>query len=147
MKVILIEDIKKLGKKDEIKELKDGYASFLINEKKAVPYSSRSFEILENQIEKRKQNEEDLINECNIIKSKIEKTDLKFKLKTGASDKVFGSVSTKNISDKLKELGYDIDKKKIVSDGEINSLGYHNIKINLHKKVIANIRIEVIKEK
>lgn len=147
MKVILIEDIKKLGKKDEIKELKDGYASFLINEKKAVPYSSRSFEILENQIEKRKQNEEDLINECNIIKSKIEKTDLKFKLKTGASDKVFGSVSTKNISDKLKELGYDIDKKKIVSEAEINSLGYHNIKINLNKKVIANIRIEVIKEK
>jgi large subunit ribosomal protein L9 len=146
MKIILLTDIKKLGKKDEIKEVKDGYANFLIADKKAVSCSNRSVQILENQIEKRKEVEDETIKECNDIKIKLEKTNLKFKLKTGANDKAFGSISTKNISDALKEKGFDIDKKKIKTKLDINSLGFYEVNINLHKKVIANIRIEVIKE-
>lgn len=146
MKIILLENVKSLGKKDDIKEVKDGYAKFLINEKKAVQYTSRSVQILDKQIDTRKKNEEDLIKECTEIKNKIEKLNLKFKVKTGKDDRVFGSVSTKEIADELKKKGFNIDKKKIETDVEINSLGYHEISINLHKSVIAKIRIELIKE-
>ena len=146
MKIILLENIKSLGKKDDIKDVKDGYAKFLINEKKAVQYSSRSAEILDREIDIRNKNEEALINECNEIKNKIEKLNLKFKVKTGSSDKVFGSVSSKEIAEELKKIGFNIDKKKIECDTELNTLGYHSITINLHKKVVAKINIELIKE-
>lgn len=146
MKIILLENVKSLGKKDEIKEVKDGYAKFLINQKKAVQYTSRSAEVLGRQLDTRKKEEDALIAECTEIKNKIEKLDLKFKVKTGKEDKVFGSVSTKEIADAFKKKGYDIDKKKIELDGDINTLGYHNIEVNLHKKVIAKVSIEVVKE-
>lgn len=146
MKVILLTDVKSLGKKDEIKEVKDGYAKFLINERKAVQYTNKSVEILDKEIATRKQEEDALVKECTEIKNKVEKLNLKFKVKTGAGDKVFGSVSTKEIASKLKEKGFDIDKKKIVTDFEINTLGFHEVKINLHKKVIAKVRVELVKE-
>lgn len=146
MKVILLTDVKSLGKKDEIKEVKDGYAKFLINEKKAVQYTNKSVEILDKEIATRKQEEDALVKECTEIKNKVEKLNLKFKVKTGAGDKVFGSVSTKEIASELKEKGFDIDKKKIVTDFEINTLGFHEVKINLHKKVIAKVRVELVKE-
>lgn len=146
MKVILLTDVKSLGKKDEIKEVKDGYAKFLINEKKAVQYTNKSVEILDKEIDERKKQEAATIKECNEIKNKIEKIELKFKVKTGANDKVFGSISTKEISEALKKKGYEIDKKKIVTDTEVNSLGYHEVKINLHKEVVAKVRIELVKE-
>ena len=146
MKIILLENIKSLGKKDEIKEVKDGYAKFLINEKKAVQYSYRSVEILDREIDIRNKNEEALIKECNEIKNKIEKLNLKFKVKTGINDKVFGSISSKEIVDELKKRGFNIDKKKIECDTELNTLGYHNVFINLHKKVVVKIRVELIKE-
>ena len=146
MKVILLENIKSLGKKDDIKEVKDGYAKFLINEKKAVQYSSRSVEILDREIDLRNKNEEALIKECNDVKNKIEKLNLKFKVKTGVNDKVFGSISNKEIAEQLKKFGFNIDKKKIDSGSELNTLGYHEIIINLHKKVVVKINIELIKE-
>lgn len=146
MKVILLADVKNLGKKDEIKEVKDGYAKFLINDKKAVQYTNRSVEILDKELETRKKEEDALVCECTDIKEKIEKLNLKFKVKTGTNDKVFGSVSTKEISSALKEKGFNIDKKKIVTEFEINTLGYHEVTINLHKKVIAKVKIELVKE-
>ena len=113
---------------------------------KAVQYSSRSVQILDKQIDTRKKNEEELIKECTDIKNKIEKLNLKFKVKTGKDDRVFGSVSTKEIADELKKKGFSIDKKKIETDVEVNTLGYHEVSINLHKKVVAKIRIELVKE-
>lgn len=145
MKVILLENIKSLGKKDEIKEVKDGYAKFLINEKKAVVYSNRSAEILNSEIEQRRLDEEALISECTKIKNQLEKLNLKFKVKTGKGDRVFGSISTKEIAEVLKKYT-NIDKKKIETTTDLNSLGYHEIKINLHKKVIATLKVELIKE-
>ena len=83
MKVIFLADVKKQAKKDEIKEVKDGYASYLIKEKLAVPYTEQSVKVLENEIQDRKDKEDALIAECNKIKAKLENKNIKFKVKTG----------------------------------------------------------------
>lgn len=141
MKVIFLADVKKQAKKDEIKEVKDGYASYLIKEKLAVPYTEQSVKVLENEIQDRKDKEDALIAECNKIKSKLENKNIKFKVKTGNQDRVFGSISTKQISEELNKMGFDIDKKKIDLNGDVNTLGTHIVTINLHKKVSFNINV------
>ncbi len=141
MKVIFIEDVKKQAKKDEIKEVKDGYANFLISKKLAVPYTEKSVEVLKKEIKVREDKEEALIEECNQIRKKLEGKEVSFKVKTGSQDKVFGSISSKQISEELSKLGFDIDKKKIQIDGDINTLGTHNVKIVLHKKVSFDIKV------
>ena len=141
MKVIFIKDVKGQGKKDDIKEVKDGYAKFLISNSLAVAYTSNSVKVLNNQIDKRKQEEQELIKECNKIKDKLKGKKIEFKVKTGKEDKVFGSISTKQISEELAKMGYDIDKKKITCDTEINSLGTHEVTITLHKEVVFKLDV------
>lgn len=145
MKVIFLSDVKSHGKKNEIKELKDGFAKYLIASKLAIPYTSRSVEILKSEIEKKEQLEEETVNEALKFKKKLEKVELEFVVKTGEKDKVFGNVSSKTIYEKLKSLGFDIDKKKIKLTSEMNSLGDHEIEIELHKKVICKIKVLIKK--
>ena len=141
MKVIFLTDVKKQAKKDEIKDVKDGYASYLIANHLAVAYTKGSAQTLNKEISDRKEAEDKLVEECNKVKSKLENKVIKFKVKTGSNGRVFGSISSKQISEELTKLGYDIDKKKIVILEDINSLGTHIVKINLHKKVSFNINI------
>ena len=104
MKVIFLKDVKGQGKRDEVKEVKDGYAeNFLIKNGYAIKYSSRSSEILDRQLTDRKNKENELIKECEKIKTSLEKMELEFKVKTGKQDKVFGSISSKQISDELSK--------------------------------------------
>ncbi|MBO6242948.1 MAG: 50S ribosomal protein L9, partial [Clostridia bacterium] len=79
------------------------------------------------------------------IKKELENNEYIFKVKTGKEDKVFGSVSSKAISDELEKYGYKIDKKKIQIDESLSTLGTHIVKIELHPKVVANIKIILIK--
>jgi large subunit ribosomal protein L9 len=145
MKIIFIKDVKGQGKKDDIKDVKDGYAKYLISSNSAVPYTEKSVSVLNKQIDKRKEEEKELVDSLNKIKNKLENKKIEFKVKTGNNDKVFGSISTKQISDELSKLGFDIDKKKIECDSELNTLGTHVIKINLHKEVIFNINVILVK--
>ena len=146
MKVIFIKDVKKQAHKDEIKEVKDGYAKFLISEGLAVPYTSKSANVLDNEIKDRELKEQALIDECNKIKDELQSKKIVFQVKTGAQDRVFGNISTKQISEEFSKMGYDIDKKKITIDGDINSLGTHKILITLHKKVKFEFDIVLIKQ-
>ena len=142
MKVILLKDVKKQGKKDDIIEVSDGYATnYLIKNKLAVAYSKRSSEVLDKQIEKRNDEEQKLIDSYNEIKKKIENKEFRFKVKTGKEDKVFGTISSKAVADELNKKGYKIDKKCIMIDNAIDTLGTHVVKIRLHKKVEFNIKI------
>ena len=146
MKVILLCDVKNQGKKDSIIEVSDGYANnYLIKNNLAVPYTKRSSEILTNKINKMNEEEEKLVNSLNEIRKKLEDKNIIFKVKTGAQDKVFGTISSKQISEKLKEMGYQIDKKCIKLDTPVSSLGVTKVTLELHKKVIFNINIELVK--
>lgn len=144
MEVIFIKDLKGQGKKGEIKTVKDGYATnFLIKNKYAVKKNDENMHILE--INKKHEAALDDKNrkEALLIKEKLEKEVLKFKVKTGASDKVFGSISVKQIKEKLTE--YNIDKNMINIISPISSLGYHDIEINLYKDVKAKVKVYLTK--
>ena len=145
MKIILISDVKKQGKKGDILDVKDGYGKFLINNHQAVMYTNTSVERLND--EKAKAKELDLSNrdEANKLKDKLAKEVISFTVKTGANDKVFGSISTKQICEELKNKGYNIDKKQIILDIPISSIGMFDVKVNLYKDINGIIKIEVKK--
>ena len=144
MKVIFIKDLKGQGKKGEIKNVKDGYGSnFLIKNGYAILANEGNLKHFNTQKKKEEDKEQELINECEKIKEKLEKLTLKIKVKVGTQDRVFGSVSTKQIANEL--VDFNIDKNKIKINEPLTSLGTHNVTIELHKKVKANLRVELVK--
>ena len=144
MKVIFIKDLKKQGKVNEIKEVSDGYATnFLIKNGYAVKYTKTSNEILNTNIKNAALEEEKNIKEATKMKNELEKKEIVFKIKSGADGRTFGTISTKQIAEKLNELGYKIDKKQIEIDVPLNVLGTHYVKVNLHKKVSCNLKISL----
>ncbi len=145
MKIILLKDVKKQGKSGDILEVKDGYGNFLISKGDAVVATKVSVNILDKENKEREANELLNIKKCEELKKKLEKTNISFKVKTGAQDKVFGSISPKQIVDELKKLGFDINKTQIKLDVPLSTLGTHVVHIELHKKVTANINIKLEK--
>ena len=144
MKVILLQDVKKQGKKDDLLDVSDGYAkNFLIKNKLAVPYTKTSKEILDTEVDRRTRDEEALIASCEELKKKLEGKDFSFTFKSGKDGRLFGTVSTKQLSEELKKNGFEVDKKKIDMPIKIDRLGVYNITINLHKKVVATIRVHI----
>lgn len=143
MKVIFIKDLKKQGKVNEIKEVSNGYATnFLIKNGYAVKYTKTSADILDKDIKKKEEMEKDAIKEAGETKEKLEKLVLEFKV-TANNGKVFGSISNKQISEELKSKGFNIDKKLIDTNGAISTLGIHIVKVNLHKKVVSELKVKL----
>ena len=147
MKVIFIKDLKNQGKINDIKEVSDGYATnYLIKNGYAVKYTKGSLDRLNKKLNDDKLKDEYNRDEAIKLKEKLEKERLIFNMNTGVNGKVFGNISTKQISEQLKEKGYDIDKKNIKIDGNLNTIGIHQIQIEIYKNISANISIE-LKEK
>ena len=146
MKVIFIKDLKKQGRVNDIKEVSDGYAiNFLIKNGYAVKYTKTSSDILNRDIKKKAEMEEKAIMESNVLKEKLEKVVLEFGVSAN-NGKVFGSISSKQISEELRKKGFSIDRKLIDIDGSLSSLGTHIVGVNLHKKVRAELKVRLIQK-
>ena len=146
MKVILLSDVKKVGKKGEIKEVADGYArNYLISRGLAVVASEGANKVLAKQNKEKEKQEQIAKQEAIKLKEELSKLELDFRVKA-KEGRVSGSVSTKEIAEELKKKGIEIDKRKIVDNEPITSLGYSNIKIELYKGVIGIIKVKLIEE-
>ncbi len=145
MKVILLKDIRKLGKKDDVVEVSDGYArNFLIKNKSAIAYTKGSAKVLDNQMEERAKHEAELKKEAEELKEELKNVTLEFRLSAGKNGAVFGSVSSKQIVEALTKKGYKIDKRKLQMDQSISSLGTTRVKVDLyHGQVIGEIVVHV----
>ena len=146
MEVIFVKDLRGQGKKGDIKNVKDGYAqNYLIKNGYAVAKTKDN--LLKLQQEQSRKAKEDEANKklAEELKKKLDKVVLEFKVKTGAGDKVFGSVSLKQVKDELTKLGYNIDKSQIEITSPISSLGFHNVNINLYPTITSTIKVHVIK--
>lgn len=146
MKVIFCQDVKGVGKKDDIKEVKDGYAiNYLIKKNLAVVANQENIVKLKKEQSQRKEDYDNAKQEAIGIKKKLEKMTLTFKVKTGEGDRVFGSISQKQIKEKLKENEFNIEKNQIKLEDSLASLGFHKVVIELHKEVSAIIKIHLVK--
>ncbi|MBP3703449.1 MAG: 50S ribosomal protein L9 [Lachnospiraceae bacterium] len=145
MKVILLEDVKSLGKKDEIVEVNDGYArNFILPKKKGVEATSKNL----NDLKLKKANEDKVAAEklaqAKAFAAELTQKQVVVKIKTGSDGRAFGSVSTKEIAQEAKaQLGYELDKKKMQLDVPIKSEGTYNVTIKLHPKVSASLKVIV----
>lgn len=134
MKVILLKDVKKVGKKDEVKEVSDGYArNFLIKNGLAVAYTKGSVKVLDAQLEDRRQQEAELKKEAEGVAEKLKNIKLEFKLNAGKEGQVFGSVSSKQIAEALLKKGIKVERRKMVMEIPIASLGTTRVKVDLYK--------------
>ena len=146
MQVIFLKDLRGQGKKGDIKEVSDGYAmNFLIKKGYAVKKTETSLNKLNKEIENNKVLDEKNTKEAKEYAKKLEKVTLTFHAKAGKMDKMFGSISTKQIKEELDKLGFSIDKKQIEME-TINTFGYHDVMINLYKDVIGKIKVLVNKD-
>ena len=146
MKVILTQDIKGVGKKDEIINANDGYArNFLLPRKLAVEANSQNMSLLQGRKDsanyKKEQEKENALN----VKEKLSKIMLNIKVKAGGNGKIFGSITSKEIATELKnQYNIDIDKKKILLKDSIKELGVFNIEIKLYEGIIGKLKIDII---
>ena len=145
MKVILLADVKALGKKGEIVEVSNGYARNALLPKKlgveATPANLNNLKLKKAHDEKVA---EENLEEAKALKEEIEKWTVEVKIKTGEGGKVFGSVSTKEVVDACeKQYGKKIDKKKLVLDVPMKALGIYNLTVKLHPEVQATLKVHV----
>ncbi|SEA46926.1 large subunit ribosomal protein L9 [Oribacterium sp. KHPX15] len=146
MKVILLKDVKALGKKGDIVEVSEGYGrNFIIPSKTGVIADNKNLNTLKLQ----KQNEEKIaqekLEEAQALKEKIEQVKLTLKVKSGSDGRTFGSVSTKEVQEALKaQAGIEVDKKKFSVDVPMKNLGGYDVNVKLHKDVTAVLHVSVI---
>ncbi len=145
MKVILLEDVKSLGKKGEVVNVSDGYArNFIFKKNLGLESNGKNL----NDLKLQKQNEEKVAQEhleaAQELAKKLEAAKVELKIKTGEGGRTFGSVSSKEIAIAVKEqLGYDLDKKKIQIKEAIRTPGMHLVPVKLHQKVTAELKVHV----
>lgn len=144
MKVILLEDVKSVGKKDEVVEVNNGYArNVLFRKNLGIEATNKAL----NDLKLRKANDDKLaaeaLAEAKVLAKEIEEKQLVLKMKVGEGGRTFGSISTKEIAaEAKKQLGYDLDKKKMHCE-PIKNLGFHDVTIKVHPQVTATLRVKV----
>lgn len=147
MKVIFLQDVKGQGKKGEVKDVSEGYANnFLFPRKMAAPASEGAMKVLEQQKkaeDKRKAQEK---ADAEALGRKLAETTVTIKAKSGADGRLFGAVSSKQVAEALDKAGLKVDKRKLVMDEPIRTLGFTEVAVKLHPEVTSKIRVQVVEE-
>ena len=147
MKVILLEDVKSLGKKGQLVDVSDGYArNFILSKKKGIEATAKNM----NDLKLQKAHEDKLaaqrLEEAKLFAAEIAKAEVVLKLKVGEGGKLFGAVSSKEIAQAAKEqLNMELDKKKLVLPNPIKTVGTTSVSVKLHPQVTAELKV-VVKE-
>lgn len=149
MRVILLKDVKGIGKKQDIVNVKDGYASnYLIPNKLAVAYSEKAHEILNDQKAEEAANIERMKQNASEIAAKLENITVQFTAKGSGDGRMFGTISTKQIEEQLKvQFGIEIDKRKFVDKMPVDHFGYSKLKIDLYKGILGTVTVLVNESK
>ena len=145
MKVILLADVKKVGKKDQIVEVSDGYAqNFLIARKLAVPATTGSKAVLQKQQDDEAARQAKLREEAKALAEQLKTITLEFTVQSGKDGKMFGNISLKQVADQLENnYKISVDKRKFVDKGPLDILGFHHLKIELYKGVIGEVNVHI----
>ncbi len=145
MEVILLQDVKALGKKGEIVKVNDGYArNFILPKKLGIEASKKNLSDLKKQREDEERERQEILKEAQILGEQIKKIGVTLKIKTGENGKVFGSVSSKEIATVLLEQHQlEIDKKKINISDQIKSTGEYEVSVKLHPQVTVLLKVKV----
>ena len=148
MELILKQDIDNLGFKDEVVTVRNGYGrNFLIPSGKAVLATDSAKKVLAENLKQQTKKDQKLVKEAEKLANAILKIDLKISAKVGEGDKLFGSISSKNLSDALSKEGKDVDKKYIIIPGRnIKRLGNYEATLRLHRNVVIKYPFEIIAE-
>ena len=148
MEIILLQDVPRLGSKDDIVNVKDGYArNFLIPQKQAIVATESAKKVLSENQRQRAHKEAKLKEEALAIAAKLEGLKISIGAKTSTTGKIFGSVNNIQIAEALKENGFDIDRKQItIKEDAIKEVGKHVAKIKLHREVYFELEFEVVSE-
>ena len=138
MEVILLADVKNVGKKNQTVNVSDGFANnFLLKRHLAVPVSKKSVEILENQKEDARKAEEKACQDAKDLAERLKDITLEFSAKVGKDSKLFGSISLKQVEEEMKaKHNIVIDKRKFLDKGPLDMLGSYRLRIELHKYVL-----------
>ncbi|HSM48250.1 MAG TPA: 50S ribosomal protein L9 [Draconibacterium sp.] len=148
MEIILIQDVDRLGSKDDLVKVKDGFArNYLIPQKKAIVATSTAKKVLAENTKQRAHKEAKLKNEALSIAEKLANKKITIGAKTSTLGKIFGSVNTIQIAEAINKKGFEIDRKQIMlPEDHIKEVGTYSAKIKLHKEVIIEIEFEVVAE-
>lgn len=146
MKVILLEDVKSLGKKGETVNVSDGYArNFIIPQKKGVEATAGNLNTLKLQKANEEKVAKELKEEAEQLAAKLKEAPVTIQAKLGNNGKLFGAISGKEIAQELsKQAGLEVDKKKLLLDEPIKELGTFVVKARLHKDVLGEITVNVV---
>jgi large subunit ribosomal protein L9 len=148
MEVILIQDVERLGSKDDVVIVKDGYArNYLIPTKKAIAATESAKKVLAENTRQRAHKEARLREEALSVAEKLANKVVKIGAKVSSSGKIFGSVNTIQVAEAINKKGFEIDRKQITLPEEsIKEVGAYNAKIKLYKDVIVELEFEVVGE-
>lgn len=146
MQVILLEDVKSLGKKGQIVKVNDGYArNYVLPKKLGLEATTKNLNDLKLQKSNEEKLQKELLEEAKALKAKIEEKPVTVTIKAGEGGRTFGSVSTKEISQAAQaQLGFEVDKKKMQLIDPIKALGTYRVPVKLHKEVTAELSVKVV---
>ncbi|MBE3591507.1 MAG: 50S ribosomal protein L9 [Thermoanaerobacter sp.] len=147
MKVILVKDVKNVGKAGEIVNVSDGYGrNYLLPRGLAIEATESNIKVLNEKKKAEEKKRKQELEEAKEMAQKLSNLSLVLKVKAGENGKLFGSVTSKDVEEALKEKGFDIDKKKISFDETVKTTGTYYVDIKLYQGVIAKVKVDVVAE-